>query len=274
MPFDFTPFLSTVLRVIVLPLIVIYICVCGWLFLNQERLLFAPEVLPANFSFSFAHPFTEVYLPVDGAILHALHFQQSQPRGVIVYFHGNAGSVRSWGAVATPLVQAGYDVVIADYRGFGKSTGTISSEAQLHQDALAVYQHVKRIYPDEAIILYGRSLGSGIVVQLATQVRPRFLILETPYTSLQAIAARQLPWVPTMLLKYPLRSDERISDVTSPIYFIHGTHDELIPYESSLRLQEHSTAPTALFTISAGTHNNLASFAEYKAAITAILLQP
>lgn len=250
---------------------IVYVVLCILLYVFQERLIFIPETLRPDFRYSFPLRFEEINVPVRGATIHALQFAPDAPRGAILYLHGNAGSLRSWGAVASDFVRHGYTVLIPDYRGYGKSTGSIRSERMLHEDALAVYTHLRQQYREEQIIVYGRSIGTGIAAELARAQRPGMLVLETPYFSLKEIATRQFPFVPGFLLKYPLRTDLRISGVTCPIYLIHGTRDEFIPYDSSVRLVPLIKSEHELVTIEGGGHNNLAQFREYHTALARIL---
>jgi len=99
------------------------------------------------------------------------------------------------------------------------------------------------------------------------------LVLETPYVSLRELARRQFPFVPSFLLKYPLRTDLAIGAVRCPIYLLHGTRDELIPYESSERLLPLIKSEHRLYTIPNGGHNNLVAFPEYHQALDEILQQ-
>lgn len=250
---------------------ILYTVVCAILYLNQERLMFFPEVLPADFRYSFRQPFEEVNWQVDGAVINALHFKVDQPKGAVLFLHGNAGSLRGWGTVAADFVTSRYDVLMPDYRGYGKSTGKISGERMLHEDALVAYNYLRQHYREEQIVIYGRSLGTAIAVNLARSTQPKLLILETPYVSFKELAHRQFPFVPGFLLKYPMRTDKWISDVSCPIYLVHGTHDELIPYHSSERLLPLIRSKHELITIAGGGHNNLANFDEYHAALKRIL---
>ena len=259
-----------VLRV-VFSIALIYILFCMFLYFYQERMIFYPEVLKPDFKYNFPHRFDEVTWQVDGATLHALHFKADRPKGAILYLRGNAGSLRHWGAIATDFIEHGYDVLIPDYRGSGKSTARITNERTLHQDALVAYKYLQGHYPENQIIIYGRSLGSGLAVYLAASKKPKMLILETAYFSLKDIAKRQFPFVPSFLLKYPLRTDSWISDVSCPIYLFHGTRDEFIPYDSSVRLLPYIKAEHELFTIEGGGHNNLGDFAEYHEKLGRIL---
>ena len=248
-----------------------YVLLCGILYTNQERLIFYPQVTAAEFEYRFPHPHDEVTIEVEGAIIHALHFRVERPRGAVLYLHGNAGNLSSWGNIATDFLGHGYDILIPDYRGYGKSTGKITSERMLLQDATEAYEYLERHHPEDRIIVYGRSLGTGIATYLAATKSPKMLVLESAYYSLRDLARRQFPFLPPMLLKYPLRTDRWITDVSCPIYLFHGTSDEFIPYESSERLLARIRAEHELFAIQGGGHNNLAEFAEYDKRLSEIL---
>lgn len=206
--------------------IVGYILICVALYFLQERLIFFPELLSPDFTFTFPGRFEEIALPSNNAVISTLYFKADPPKGVVLYFHGNAGSLRSWGAVAATFVERGYDVLLPDYRGYGKSSGHIASEQMLHDDAAVAYRYLLGRYPEEQIVVYGRSIGSGIATYLAKSHRPRMLILETPYFSLKEIVRQHYPFVPGALLNYPLRTDLWIGDVGCPVYLFHGTSDD------------------------------------------------
>jgi alpha-beta hydrolase superfamily lysophospholipase len=249
----------------------------GWIIMNfdQERMIFYPEVLPPGFRFHFPVPFEEINLKVEGATINTLHFKTADSKGVIVYFHGNAGSLSSWGSVAPDFTNRGYDVFIADYQGYGKSTGRILSEKMLHNDAAAIYSYIKNRYPEDRIILYGRSIGTGIACHLAMQNKPRMLILESPYFSLKDIANRFIPFMPAVLIdkifKYPLRTDLWIPNVACPVYLFHGTEDEIIPFNSSVRLIPLIRTEHELIAVPGGGHNDLIEYPVYHDGLDRIL---
>ncbi len=240
-----------------------YTLLCALLYFFQERLIFYPEVTAAEFEYAFPHPHDEVRLQVEGDTIHALHFKVDRPRGAVLYLHGNAGSLSSWGSIASDFLDHGYDVLIPDYRGYGKSTGKITSERMLLEDAAEAYEYLKRHHTEDRIIVYGRSLGTSIATHLAANNSPKMLILESAYYSLRDLARRQFPYLPPILLKYPLRTDVWITDVTCPIYLFHGTTDELVPYEASERLLSRIRSEHELFAIQGGGHNDLGQFSEY-----------
>ncbi|MCX7635622.1 MAG: lysophospholipase, partial [Syntrophales bacterium] len=193
----------------------------------------------------------------------------------ILYCHGNAGSLRTWGEVAQTFLQRGYDVLIFDYRGFGKSTGRLRGEKDLLADGAATYNYLKTRYPENRIVIYGRSIGTGIAVWLGSRYRPRMVVLESPYDSLVALAAHHYPFVPKFVfatfLQYPLRSDVWIKDVTCPIIIFHGTRDDIIPFGASEKLARDNPGKVRLITVERGGHNDLEFFPVYNKELDRLL---
>jgi pimeloyl-ACP methyl ester carboxylesterase len=259
------------------------ICVCSiFIGCSQENLIFYPEVLPPDYRFAFSEPFEEVTVPVEAATLNALLFKaqnkgtdfKSVP-GVVLYLHGNAGSLRSWGDVASDFTSRGYDILIPDYRGFGKSTGNIVNEKQLLDDGLAVYRMLAKTWPENRIIVYGRSIGTGVATFLARSGGPRMLILESPFLSMIDLASHHYPFLPrpiiSMFLRYPLRNDRRIGEVACPVYLFHGAKDDIIPFDHSVRLERLIRSPHRLIRIEGGGHNDLSDFGAFDRELDQIL---
>jgi uncharacterized protein len=252
------------------------ICICSiFIGCSQESLIFYPETLPPDYSFVFPEPFEEVTVPVKGATLHALMFRVRNSKGVILYLHGNAGSLSSWGAVATEFTSRGYDILIPDYRGYGKSTGKITSEKQLLDDGLAVYHLLTKTWPENRIIVYGRSIGTGIATFIARSEKPKMLIMESPFLSLIDLASYHYSFLPrpvlSMFLRYTLRNDLWIRDIICPVYLLHGTKDTIIPFDHSVRLDKLIKAPHRLIRIEGGDHNNLSDFSSFNREMDQIL---
>ncbi len=263
--------LGKILRILTFGLGAGYLIACLWIYLNQEQMLFHPTVLAHDFVYPFTQPATEVFVPVEGATLALVEFTPPRPHGVVLYLHGNGATLQAAEILAEPFLRRSYAVVMLDYRGYGKSTGRITSEAALHQDVYAVYAYVRQHYQEDQIIVYGHSLGTGLAIHLAANARPRMLIVESAYLSMRAMVAQQMPYIPLVLLKYPLRSDQWIGTVRCPISMFHGTEDEVIPYPSSERLRALSTAPTQLIPVVGGGHANLATFPIYQTTLDALL---
>ncbi len=236
----------------------------------QEKLIFLPTQLSMDYEYSFSKDFDEIFVDTpDGAVLNALHFKITNPKGLVLYFHGNAGDLSRWGVIASSFLDLGYDVLVMDYRGYGKSTGERSENA-LYEDAQRFYDLAKQDYQEAEIIVYGRSLGSGIATHLASNNNPKKLILETPYYSLMDVAQDRFPYLPLKsLLKYRMNSFEYIQKVQAPIRIFHGTEDRVVPFESGEKLYEsipHTNKK--LYTIPAGEHNNLSDFEQYQNGIS------
>ena len=228
----------------------------------QEKLIFLPTTLSQDFEYSFSTPFEELFITTeDDARLNALHFKTENPKGVILYFHGNAGNLDRWGEITSEFTKLQYDVLVMDYRTYGKSTGKLSEKA-LYDDAQLFYNHLLKTYKEEEIIIYGRSLGTGIASHIASQNKPLKLILETPYFNLLEIAQKRFSFLPIkLLLKYEFPSNEFINVVTCPIAIFHGTNDNVIPFESGRKLFESIIQnEKEFFLIENGEHNNLSNF--------------
>lgn len=244
-----------------------YATALGFLYLDQQRLILPATALPATYRFPIDQPYTEVWIPVDGATLHALQLKQAHPRGVVFFLHGNAGNLDSWTTGVDFYQRVNYDLFIVDYRGYGKSTGHIQSEAQLHADVRAAYDTMAALYRDIPVVIYGRSLGTALAASLARDVDPALLILVSPFSSLATAAAEQYPWAPGWILRYPLRTDKIISGIKSPILLVHGSDDKLIPLAHSERLKALARSPTELVVVPGAGHHDIHQFAIYRDAL-------
>ncbi|HEY6510449.1 MAG TPA: alpha/beta fold hydrolase [Burkholderiaceae bacterium] len=248
----------------------VYGLLVGALWWGQERLLFIPARLPADHRFVFGADVHERSIDVPGARLSALHLRLPAARGVVFFLHGNAGNLQGWFDDLDFYRRANFDLFMIDYRGYGKSSGRIESEAQLHADVRAAWDVVAPEYAGRKRVLLGRSLGSGLVVPLALQVQPELTVLVSPYSSMRAMAAELYPWVPARLLRYPLATDETIARLRSPVLLVHGEHDELIAPHHSQTLKR--LFPKAQLHIVKGAgHNDLQQFDGYHAALRAAL---
>lgn len=228
---------------------------------GQERLLFEPQKLGADHQFSFGPDVHELAIQrPDGTRLHALHLRLPAPRGIVFYLHGNAGNLQAWFDHADVYRRAGYDCLMLDYRGYGKSGGRIASEAQLRGDALATWQHIAPLYADGHVrVIAGRSLGSGLAAGLAAELRPDLTVLISPYRSMTALAAQHYPWVPGALLRYPLDTEALAPRLTGPVLLVHGEQDALIPPAHSEALA--ARVPHArLVRVAGATHSDIQEF--------------
>jgi alpha-beta hydrolase superfamily lysophospholipase len=250
-----------------------YVMIGASLYLFQEKLLFLPTELHQDYPFEFGYPFDEVFLhPEPEVTINAIHFKVNNPKGVILYFHGNAGDLSRWGKITEYFVEKNYDVLVMDYRTYGKSKGKLSENA-FYNDAQYCYNYLLQHYPEEAVILYGRSLGTGIASFVAHKNKPKTLILETPYYSIEDVAKQRFPVFPvSKLLRYKFPTYEFIQSVNCPIFIFHGTDDKVVPYASGLKLKETASSDKITFiSLSGGGHNNLMKYDAYNMQIDKIL---
>ncbi len=232
-----------------------------------------PETLPQDFTYEFPTDFKEINLTAkDGAKLNALHFTIPQPKGIVLYFHGNAGELSRWGEVVQKFIKIKYDVLVMDYRGYGKSTGKLSENA-LYSDAELFYEYLLKSYSQDSIVVYGRSLGTAFATYVAARHHPRELILEAPFYSLEEVARSRFPIYPvSVFLKFHFPTYKYISEVKCPITIFHGTDDRTVDYENSLRLSALVASSKFKFVSIAGAdHNNLVDTETYKRVLDSIL---
>jgi len=238
-----------------------YALVLAFLWWRQESLLFYPVPLPADHPLATAPDIRERTVDVPGARLSVLHLQRPGARGVVFFLHGNAGNLQGWFSNADFYRDAGYDLVMPDYRGFGKSTGRIASAQQLREDVRAVWSQVAPQYRGRKVVLYGRSLGTGLAADLAQELSaqgqpPDLTVLVSPYTSFRALAAEFYPWVPAALLRYPLETESHLPRIVGPVLLVHAEKDRLIGVHHLRRLQQ--VLPGARVLVVPGAdHNDL-----------------
>ncbi len=250
----------------------LYAAAIALLWFGQERLLFRPTALAPDHRFEVGEDVQERWIEVPGARLNALHLQRPGARGVVFFLHGNAGSLQSWFVNADYYRRANLDLFMIDYRGFGKSSGRIESEAQLMDDVRAAWAQVAPLYEGRQRVVYGRSLGTGLAAQLAVEVQPELTVLVSPYASMQQLAAEHYPWVPGAVLRYPLRTDLALPKIRGRVLLAHGGRDTLIPPTHSERLQ--ALAPRAeLLRVPGAAHNDIQLFDIYLDGLRAALLR-
>ncbi len=248
----------------------LYAGVLALLWFTQERLLFLPEPLPPDAPLHDAPDVHERFVEVPGARLSVLELRLPDPRGVVFFLHGNAGNLRSWFVNAEFYRRANVDLVMLDYRGYGKSSGRIESEAQLHADVQAVWETVAPRYRGKRVVVYGRSLGSGLAAALAERIGPDLTLLVSPYLSMRSLAAHHYPWVPGALLRYPLRTADWLPRIRGPVLLLHGEHDTVIPSSHSEALARLHPQARLVLVEGAG-HNDLQQFEPYLAAVRGAL---
>lgn len=233
------------------------------LFYLQDKLLFHPQALAQDYPFRFALPFHETMLDMDaGTHINIVQFTvaDSARKGIVLYFHGNRENVNHYAGHAIDFVKQGYEVWMPDYPTFGKSTGTLTEQG-LYDMALQVYKMARVKYQPADILLYGKSMGTGIAAELASVRDCRRLILETPYYSVTSLT-RLLFWMYPLnqLMHFKMRTQEYLPHVTAPVSIFHGTADGVIPYFNAQRLKQVLKKEDEFITIEGGSHNDLTHF--------------
>ncbi len=253
--------------------IIVYILANILLYFLQERFIFKAEKLPSDFKFDYGNQiFDEYNIEVDpGVNINGIHFKVRNPKGVVLYLKGNSRSIKGWGKFAVDFTRHGFDVLMVDYRGYGKSTGK-RTEAGIKKDLQYVYDRLKEQVDEKFITLYGRSLGSGFATKLASSNNPRLLILDAPYYSVKHITKRFLPIMPmALILRFPVKTYRWIEYVNCPIKIIHGTSDKLIPFKTSVKLSKINPKWARLYPVIDGGHNNLHTYPQYHRFLEEIL---
>lgn len=179
--------------------IILIYCVIGIaLYYLQDKLLFRPEPLGENYIYQFDMPHKELNIPYTReSNMNIIQFlpKDSLAKGVVLYFHGNRQNIAHYASRAPFFTKNNYEVWMLDYPGYGKSTGKMT-EAILYEWALTFYKLARARFPKDSIILYGRSMGTGIAAQLAAVRDCKALVLETPYYSFPSIAGTWFPDLP------------------------------------------------------------------------------
>lgn len=250
--------------VLIISLIIAYATISLLFYLFQHLFFFRPEILPSTFKYAFPFPFEDVKFEMeDGGVIEGIYFKVPNSRGVVYYLKGNSRSIKGWGKFAKDFLSNGYDFFMFDYRGFGKSKGR-RTQATLFNDAQHIYKWLATQYPEDKIILYGRSLGSGIAARIASWNTPRMLILDSPYFSFYYSVKRFLFLFPLkFILRYDIRTDLYLKKVACPTYILHGTKDRLFSITHSRNLKKLYPDKITLFEIEHAHHNNLPDFAQF-----------
>ena len=253
---------------------IIYISGGVALYFLQDAILFHPVTLNRTYSYNFPEPHKDINIPINSKdTLNLVDFASTDTiaRGVVLYFHGNKRNI-SWYAKYIPyFTRHGYQVMMIDYPGFGKSTGKLT-EQKLYDWALQVYKIARKRFPADSIIIYGKSMGTGIAAQLASTRDCKRLILETPYYDFPAVVSHYLPIYPVKwMLHYRIPTYQYLQNVTAPITIFHGTKDRVVTYKNSNRLLPFFKSTDELISIEGGSHNNLYLYKETVIKLDSVL---
>ena len=240
----------------------------------QDLVILHPVKLKQDHTYSFAYPHTELNIAYDKQTnINIIRFKQQSDsaRGVVLYFHGNKNNIQRYAGFVPNFTKNNYEVWMIDYPGFGKSTGSFSEET-LYEWSLIMYNIARKQYSPSQIIIYGKSLGTGVAAQLASVRDCKTLVLETPYYSMTSLAGTYLWMYPLkQMIHYKLPTYEYLKKVTAPVLFFHGTADRVIPYSNAAELKNVMKPADEFVTIEGGRHTGLNRYDEIRSKIDSVL---
>jgi alpha/beta superfamily hydrolase len=240
---------------------------------KDVRQIFPAKRLDKKYQFRFGGKYEEhVIKTIDGILLHAILFHtDSAARGVILYLHGNTGGMEKWGQLAPFYTSLGYDFFVVDYRGYGKSVGTIKNESQLFSDVQTVYDTVTAIYPENKIVMMGYSIGTGPAAMLASTNKPKMLILDAPYYSLTDAVKQLYPKVDLSGLAFHFDTYSFLPKVACRVVIFHGDADKEFYYGGSLKLKSLFKQGDTLITLQGQGHGDFEKNNEYLRGLNSAL---
>jgi pimeloyl-ACP methyl ester carboxylesterase len=231
------------------------------------NVLLFPEKLDADYKFpnSNIHWTKEFTIDCGQSNINALYFENKKTENLIIYFQGNSGSLNKWLNTSISIADLEHNLLVYDYRGFGKSTPAVGDENEFYSDGQAVLDFAIELgYAHENIILFGYSLGTGIATKL-TLDNPKIksLILESPYQQLPGLS-----WLPASFKEYTFDNLSKIKNVKVPTLIMHGKEDDDIPISHSEELYRNlNSRKKRLKIFESGKHGDLRYIPEYKSTI-------
>ena len=260
----------------------LYGTVCAGLWFGQTRIIFAPEKEITTTPAKFKAKYEEVLIPVkkdDGTTenIHGWWLPNAKQEGktdvgdrkVILYLHGTGKNISANAEHANRLMRMGFSVLLIDYRGYGKSEGGVPSEASIYTDAQTAWDYLmQRGFKPNQVIIYGHSLGGAITIDLATKHPDALgIIVDASFTSMSDMATldSKLRFFPIdLLLHQRFDSLSKVRSLVTPVLYIHGTADAVVPVAMSQRLYEATQTKKKLIIVPNAGHNNTAKTDEFR----------
>jgi fermentation-respiration switch protein FrsA (DUF1100 family) len=276
-------------------LLLLCACLLGYVMLFEDSFIYFPSKYPEG-AWETGRPRARVgqivaqiedvqLTAADGVRLHGWYctprigraggaLEPVETRTTLLYLHGNGGNISHRYDFLNELVRLPLNVLIIDYRGYGKSEGRPSEEG-LYMDARAAWDHLttERAIPAASIVIFGESLGGAVAIDLATRVEACGLIVQSSFTSIADMAGEVLPFVPRFVIRTKMDSLSKIASVSSPKLFIHSEADEVIPYRLGRRLFDAARPPKQFYEVKGASHNltNTIGGAPYYEALRAFI---
>lgn len=270
------PTIIAILLVIVRVYLVLYIVVLVGLFLLEKKLIFptshgmarTPDMPP------FALAYEDLYLRVDGETTNAWYVPGEPGQCVILFSRGNGGTLSDWIEMVQLFHGLGCSVLTYDYGGYGKSTGT-PSEARCYADVRAMWRFLteERTVAPDRIVVIGHSLGGGVTAQLASEVKPGGVVLQSTFVSMPRLFQERMPFFylrPFVRTRFDTAG--KMARISCPVLIVHSPDDRLVPFRNGRELFELAHEPKQFLQIR-GSHNEgvFASEKEYTAGLAAFL---
>ncbi|QQS49138.1 MAG: alpha/beta hydrolase [Acidobacteriota bacterium] len=241
-----------------LPILLVILFMCfRWI---EHKIVYHPDPYVAGPRWTPPRNAGDVWIPVtDSQRIHGWYFKSgTQPASAtILYCHGNGGNISYLGWFGEALSRRGFDVLLIDYRGYGRSDGSTGDERQLYQDVEKGYEFLAGKTDPGSIVLYGQSLGTTAAIDVATRRECRALIVESGLSSASDMGKVAFPWMPrwmTRLARNKFDSAGKIGKVKCPVLIAHGTADPVIPVDQGRKLFELAKEPKELIIIPGGDH--------------------
>jgi fermentation-respiration switch protein FrsA (DUF1100 family) len=236
----------------------ILLAILALFWFTQERLLYFPSRMITGSPADAGLPYDEVSIvSADSIRLHGWFVPAPSARLTVLFCHGNGGNVSILTGTAAVFHRLGCNILLFDYRGYGRSEGTPGEEGT-YADALAAWEHltVTRGIPGDQVVVVGRSLGGAVAAWLAGRVQPAGLVLEAAFTSVPDMAAELYPWLPTSVLTR-FRYDTRaaVAGVRAPLLVVHPRNDDVVPFSHGLALYHAANDPKRFIELEGG-HND------------------
>ena len=232
---------------IILILAFIYVSSGILFYYNQEKIIFQGQPMPLGFIYEFntkgGYPnFSEAeeinLITIDNVKINGVLAKTPGSKGVVLYFHNYNAKLWNFGTEMVKYSDQGYDVMMIDYRGYGKSEGVVKSEQDIYSDAQAGYDWLKTKYSESQIIVAGREFGTAPAAKIAELNNPKQLILDRPFYSGDDFLFQNAPFIPSQALKYKFSINQMLPKVKAPIAIINSQISLPIPANSSQRLSK------------------------------------
>lgn len=231
----------------------------------ERAVTFHPVAYDGGGSWNLPPGGEEVWFGTRGGVrLHGwfVHAHADAPVATVIYFHGNGGNLSYVGWLARELSARGLDVLLFDYKGYGRSEGASLDEGSVYEDAEAAYDYVvgERGVAPERVVLYGQSLGTAAAVDVASRRPCAALVLESGLSSASDMAALVVPFAPRALFRLTRNrfdSARKLAQISRPVLVAHGERDRIIPAEQGRALYEAAREPKRFILVPEAGHNNL-----------------